>query len=122
MEGKLKEPSKKTIMESTSESLRKLHTNAKEIGYGNLGWIALLCLIIYIEVVVARYLAKVALTGVFSMSAVTVSGEPSSFYTNVGWLGILKWFWGILTFPIRFLIGIVHIKFTKLGAFVGIIG
>ena len=106
LEGKLKEPSKKTIMENTSESLQKLHQNAKEIGYGNLGWIALLCLIIYIEVVVARYLAKVALTGVFSMSAVSVAGEPSSFYTNVGWLGILKWFWGILTFPIRFLIGL----------------
>lgn len=110
LEGKLKAPSEKTVMEKTSESMHKLHNSAKEIGYANLGWIALLTLIIYIEVVIARYLAKVVLTGVFSMSAVTVSGEPSSFYTNVGWYGVLKWFWGILTFPIRFLIGLFNQK------------
>lgn len=110
LEGKLKEPPKKSVMESTSESLHKLHQNAKSIGYANLGWIALLCLIIYIEVVVARYLAKVVLTGVFSMSAVSVSVEPSSFYTNVGWYGVIKWFWGILTFPIRFLLGLFQQK------------
>lgn len=110
LEGKLKAPSEKTVMEKTSESIRKLHQNAKEVGYANLGWIALLTLIIYIEVVIARYLAKVVLTGVFSMSAVTVTGEPSSFYTNVGWYGVLKWFWGILTFPIRFLIGLFQQK------------